>query len=93
MKSHKFSRLLAAALFVVVGCAVEKTENPLTPTIAGPIAGVEISAPKPLEPAAGAQIPGDRQPVTLLLENALTSGPRPLAYVFEVATDGGFTRV
>lgn len=91
MKSLKVLHFLAPALLFATGCAVEKSENPLTPTVAGPIAGVEISAPKPLEPAAGAQIPGDRQPVTLLLENALTSGPRPLNYVFEVATDAGFS--
>jgi len=88
MKSLKC--LCAASLFAAASCAVEKSENPLTPTVAGPIAGVEISAPKPLEPAVGAQIPGDKQPVTLLVENAYSSGPRPLSYLFEVATDTGF---
>ena len=72
-------------------CAVEKSKNPLSPTLAGPIPGIEISAPKPLEPAPGALLPGDKQPVTLLLENAYSTGPRPLSYVFEVATDSGFT--
>src|SRR5262249_10085324 len=58
---------------------------------AGPIAGVNITAPKPLEPASGAKIPGDRQPVTLLLENASSNGPRPLTYIFEVASEPGFS--
>ena len=75
---------------LLAACAVEKSETPLAPTVAGPIAGVNITAPKGLEPSAGALIPGDRQPVTLLLENAATSGPRPLSYIFEIATEPGF---
>jgi len=60
---------------LLAACAVEKSETPLAPTVAGPIAGVNITAPKGLEPSAGALIPGDRQPVTLLLENpASTTG-------------------
>ena len=43
-----------------LGCAIDRSENPLSPTVAGPIAGVEISAPRPLEPTAGEQISGDR---------------------------------
>ena len=89
MKSLKY--FCVASLFAMASCAVEKSENPLSPSVAGPIPGVEISAPKPLEPASGAQIPGDKQPVTLLLENASSNGPRPLSYAFEVATDGGFS--
>ena len=84
--------LSAAALSILIAaCAVEKSETPLSPTVAGPIAGVQITAPKPLEPASGAQIPGDRQPLTLLLENASSNSPRPLSYLFEVATEPGFS--
>jgi hypothetical protein len=75
---------------LAVGCAAEKSENPLSPTVAGPIPGVEISAPRTLEPGGGQLIAADRQPVTLLLENASSNGPRPLTYIFEVATDAGF---
>lgn len=76
---------------MVAACAVEKSENPLAPTLAGPIPGVDISAPKLLEPSVGSQIDGNSQPLTLLVENASTTGPRPLSYSFEVATDAGFT--
>jgi hypothetical protein len=83
--------LTAASLSIVVAaCAVEKSSTPLAPTVAGPIAGVNITAPKTLEPASGAQIAGDKQPLTLLLENASSSGQRPLTYLFEVATEPGF---
>ena len=82
----------AAALSILIAaCAVEKSETPLAPTVAGPIAGVQITPPKPLEPASGARIPGDRQPLTLLLENASSNSPRPLSYLFEIATEPGFS--
>lgn len=81
---------LAAA---AVGCELTKSENPLSPSVAGPIAGVEVSAPKVLEPAAGANISGDRQPITLLIENASSNGQRPLSYIFEVSTDSGFSNL
>lgn len=90
---RKSVRLFVFFLLAATGaaCEITKTETPLSPSVAGPIAGVEISAPKVLEPASGAVIPGDRQPLTLLLENASSNGQRPLSYTFEVATDGGFS--
>lgn len=80
----------ACALASALGCQSSKSSNPLSPTVAGPIPGVEITAPKTLEPS-GWKIPVDQQPITLLAENSGTSGVRPLTYVFEVATDAGFT--
>lgn len=81
---------LSPLLLATGGCAVQKSSNPLSPTIAGPIPGVEITAPKALEPNS-TKVAVHEQPVTLLLENAGTSGPRPLNYLFEVATDADFT--
>lgn len=89
MKIPGIRSLCAFALLAATGCAAEKSSNPLTPTVAGPIPGVDISAPKVLTPAAS-KIPVDQQPVTLLAENASSSGVRPLTYMFEVATDTGF---
>lgn len=82
--------LSVCALVGALGCEAAKSSNPLTPTVAGPIPGVEITAPRTLEPS-GWKIPVDQQPVTLLAENSGSSGVRPLTYVFEVATDAGFT--
>ena len=76
-------------LIVTVGCAASKSANPLAPTVAGPIPGVAITAPRPIEPNS-TKVAVDKQPVTLMLENASTSGPRPLSYVFEVAADVDF---
>jgi len=82
---------VCTAILAVSACEASKSSNPLSPAVAGPIPGVEITAPKVLEPSVGAKIAVDEQPVSLLIENASSSGVRPLSYVFEVATDAGFT--
>jgi len=87
-------RLLSAAGAVIAtlltACEASKSSNPLSASVAGPIPGVNISAPKMLEPGANARIAVDRQPVTLLIENASTTGVRPLSYAFDVAIDANF---
>ena len=42
-----------ALLLTLVGCEAQKSENPLSPSVAGPIPGVEITAPGLLEPSMG----------------------------------------
>jgi hypothetical protein len=59
--------------------------------VAGPIKGVDITAPRLLEPSIGSKFKDSAQPIKLTIENASTSGVRPLAYTFEVATDSAFT--
>lgn len=81
----------AALLFTLAGCEAQKSETPLSPSVAGPIPGVEITAPRLLEPSMGTKIKDSQQPITLTIENSSTSGVRPLAYTFEVATDKDFT--
>ncbi|MEQ1870475.1 MAG: hypothetical protein ABL961_10670 [Vicinamibacterales bacterium] len=88
--------LLTVALstaLLVAACAVEKSVNPLSPSVAGPIAGVDISAPQTVEPSNGQRISADRQPLTLTIRNASTSGVRALFYRFEIAADSGFSNV
>src|SRR5438445_6478369 len=85
---------LLAAVLALSACEASKSSNPLSPSVAGPIPGVEISAPRMLEPQAGQRISVERQPITLLIENSSSSGVRPLTYTFEIATDAAFnTRV
>ncbi len=87
--------LATAAVIAVLastGC-VSKSANPLSPSIAGPIPGVEISTPQTIQPAGGKKIPFDQQPVTLTVNNVSTSGVRPLSYLFEMATDPNFGRL
>ena len=92
---RKFTRLLLLAplLLTAAACELTKTENPLSPSVAGPIPGVDISAPKLLEPLSGQQIAGDKQPIILLIENAWSTGQRPLSLLVEVATDAGFANL
>ena len=88
----KRAALVPAALMLtaVVACEAEKSKNPLSPSVAGPIAGVDISAPRMVEPAQGAKYRETQQPIRLLVENASSSGVRPLYYTFEVASDAEF---
>ncbi|HSK08742.1 MAG TPA: hypothetical protein VK911_04145 [Vicinamibacterales bacterium] len=78
------------ALLGLVACDTSKSANPLSPSIAGPIPGVTITAPKPLEPGNGWDVDASKQPLTLLVENASSTGVRPLSYCFEVALDADF---
>ena len=72
---------VTAVVVALSACAASKSSTPLSPSVAGPIPGVTISAPKMLEPVSGIKIAVDKQPVTLLIENASTSGVRPLTYL------------
>jgi hypothetical protein len=83
--------VLVLPLVLLAACQQAKSANPLSPTIAGPIAGVSVEVPKPMSPPASTQIAVDQQPITLTVENATTNGVRPLSYIFEIATDNGFT--
>jgi hypothetical protein len=78
---------------LLIACDATKSSNPLSPSVAGPMPGVAITAPKPLEPGNGWQLDNNAQPVRLLLENSSSNGPRPLSYIFEVASDAGFANV
>lgn len=82
--------LPAVLLLTLAGCEAQKSSNPLSPSVAGPIAGVEITAPKLLEPGQGFKFKESQQPIRLLIENASTTGVRPISYIFEVAADSEF---
>jgi hypothetical protein len=81
------------AAFSAAGCQVSKSSNPLSPSVAGPIAGVTISTPYLLEPGMDWQIRMRDQPVKLMIQNADTSGVRPISYTFEIASDAAFASI
>jgi hypothetical protein len=93
MKVRYLRALGALALLplLAAACETSKSANPLSPSVAGPIPGVEITAPKPLSPQANASVKSNQQPITLTVENASSSGQRPLSYRVEVAADAGFS--
>jgi hypothetical protein len=91
MKRLRAPGILAPLALIAAGCVeLERSSNPLSPTVAGPIPGVAITSPTPRTPNQGSRIPDEQQPLTLMLDNATTSGVRPLSYSFEVATDRDF---
>ena len=94
MTSSPAAALAVGIALTFVACEAKKSENPLSPSVAGPIPGVEITPPRLLEPAQGFRFKEAQQPIRLLIENSSSTGVRPLTYVFEVATDTTFeTRV
>lgn len=84
---------LGLVALVAAGCQQSKSANPLSPDIAGPIPGVSITAPKPLEPAVGQTLESTQQPFRFLIENASTSGLRPLFLQFQLASDSAFQTI
>jgi hypothetical protein len=85
----KFSTVALLALSVVA-CEAEKSRNPLSPNVAGPIAGVSLSVPTPATPVDGAEVL-NTQPVRLTFNNSSSNGERPFWYIVELASDAGFT--
>jgi len=86
------TRFAAACIAAVAisGCEAEKSRNPLSPNVAGPIAGVSISPPIPANPINGAEVL-NTAPLRLIFNNASSNGERPFWYVVELASDAGFT--
>jgi len=82
--------LPAALLVFVAACDAQKSSNPYSPSLAGPIAGVEITPPRVVRPEANARVKTSEQPIRLQVENATSTGVRPLYYTFEVSTDPEF---
>ena len=85
--------VLLVAATMVVGCETEHSSNPLSPNIAGPLAGITISAPTPVQPIDGQLIAADTGPVTLTFQSAVSTSPRPYWHELQIAEDGQFERI
>lgn len=83
--------LTLAALLAAACAGLEKSENVLSPTVAGPIPGVWIEQPLVVEPKDGRAIEVASQPITLTITNAPNNSQRVVSYAFELATDSGFS--
>jgi hypothetical protein len=84
-------RLLFVALSITAGLACNKKQaaNPLGPS--DPTGGVTINAPRPVLPETGVTVTQGNEPLTLVVENAVTNSPRALTYTFEGSTESSFT--
>jgi|SoiMethySBSTD1v2_1073268.scaffolds.fasta_scaffold255351_2 hypothetical protein len=93
-RTYRFSGLTAfVAIACLAGCESAKSANPTAPSVAGPIPGVNITAPRPLEPGAGSTLVFSGEPPTLLIENAGTSGTRTIWLQLEVGADANFQQL
>jgi len=84
---------LVAVAVCLTGCEAAKSANPTAPSVAGPIPGVNITAPRALEPFAGQKLTFTGEPPVLLIENAGTSGVRTIWLELDVATDPSFSQL
>jgi hypothetical protein len=84
---------LSLAAVLAAGCEVSKSSNPLSPSVAGPIAGVTIGRPNALEPGQDWQIFMRDQPLKLRFQNVTSSGVRPISYTVEIASDAAFNSI
>jgi hypothetical protein len=92
-----------SALALLVATAACEKASPTRPsdvdsasaaaeTVTDARTGVTIVAARPAAPVANAQIPFAQQPITLSVANGVSTGSSGLTYIFEVATDPGFTQ-
>jgi len=91
MNARTLCTFVLVGATIAMGACEQKSSNPLSATVAGPIPGVNITTPAVMAPTNGTAIAVDKQPITLTVNNASTNGVRPLTYLFEVATDTNFT--
>jgi hypothetical protein len=82
--------VFVALVIALSACEAQKSSNPLSPNIAGPIAGVNITAPGVTYPANGIEVV-NTSPVRLTFRNATSNSPRPFWYVVELASDTSFS--
>ena len=87
------SVLVLALAAGLAGCESEKSRNPLSPFIAGPIEGVMISAPTAVTPSGGLLIRVGDQPIQLTFSRAISNSVRPFWYEVQVSRDDVFTNV
>ncbi len=92
-----------AFLLGAVGCSKQSPTQPSATTTDAAAAssatateviqGITFSRPQPVTPLANAQIKYADQPVTLVVKNALSTGPATRTYAFDVATDAAFSKI
>ena len=92
-RSAARSVVLLASVAGFVGCDSEKSSNPLSPSIAGPIVGVTISAPTALAPRDGFLIKVADQPIQVTFNGATSNSVRPFWYEVQIGRDDAFAEV
>lgn len=85
--------ILTGLLAATLGAACEQTRShtPLSPLIAGPLAGVTITQPVLLEPEANRKFKPAQQPINLVIENPSSNSPRPFTMRIELSSNAQFS--
>ena len=92
--THRIVRpLIMMIIASSLSACTEKSRNPLSPNIAGPIEGVTISVPALTEPGGGRLVRTDEQPVALSFAAATSNGERPFWYEIEIGSDHEFANI
>jgi hypothetical protein len=82
--SHRIVRLFIVCALSAAVTACSKS-NPAQPS-----SGASVVAPRPVTPANAALVPNVSQPLTLVVQNGVSTQPGA-TYTFEIATDPAFT--
>lgn len=90
LRSVYVGRFLCFSFIFTLSCGAEKSRNPLSPSIAGPIDGVNLSSPTLETPANGTLLTEDVQPIILSFTNASSNGERVIYYELTIAKDPEF---
>lgn len=85
--------LVAVCAVGLASCEQSKSASPLSPSLAGPIAGVVISSPAPMQPAAGQKVKDSEQPLTVTFSNADSNSVRPFTLQLQIGADAAFATV
>jgi len=82
-------------LVAAVGCSdvIQKSANPLSPTIAGALDGVTFTAPVNVSPAQNSQIKYVDQPITFAFDSATSTSPRPFTMHLQISKEYSFATV
>src|SRR3984893_6935969 len=86
--SDRFLRAFVVAL--AAAAASCGSNNPSQPSAGASALTSSIVAPRPVAPPNSAQVRNSDQPVTLAVQNAVSTKPG-VTYLFEVATEAAFT--
>lgn len=92
-RSVRLVTLTLVAAVLCAACEKAKSANPLSPDVAGPLPGVEITAPRALEPPLGATLTVSGALTSLVIANPSSSGVRGLWLQLQIASDAGFQQV
>ena len=85
--------VLAAALAVgLAACETEESRNPLSPNVAGPMAGVNITVPPLMTPVNGTLVESGQR-VVLEFGGVSSNSERPFWYQVQVAKDDQFQQL